>query len=240
MAALLQMMNVGMTASAIADAAGVSENTVSNWLAKLRSGRTFTLGALACSRLINAKIPETGKVGTTGPRRMLRALARIGWSCEELTRRVNANGRTIGEHTLWSIRSGRTERVRAWVANEITALYRELQMTPGGSEQTVRLAIANDWASPLAWDDDAIDDPAARPVGVITAAWDPAGHDDARIERRINGDRTIKLHKGESVEVVRRMLATGHTQTAIRRITGLKPERYTAEIRATRELEEVA
>lgn len=227
MAALLQMMNAGMTAPAIADATGISENTISNWLAKLRSGRTFKLGARACSLLVNAKIPETGMVGTVGPRRMLRSLARIGWSCDELTRRINANGRTIGEHTLWSIRNGRTQRVRAWVANEICALYRDLEMTPGASEQSVRLAAAKNWPGTLAWDEDTIHDPNARPRG---AGQEPHRHrgdvDEVAVIRAMAGDRTVGLSKADRAEVSRRLRAQGWSFAAIEAHTGLKADRY--------------
>lgn len=235
MAALQKMMNAGMAASAIADATGIGENTISNWLAKLRAGHTFRLGAKPCALLVAARIPENGMVGTTGPRRMLQALARMGWSCDELTRRIRANGNEIGTNTLHAIRVGKTDRVRAWVANAITSLYQDLEMTPGGSKQTVSLAIANRWPGPLAWDEDTIGNPDTEPQGVPTSSWQPGVIDESRIERRINGDRTVRLHKGETVEVVRRMLAAGHSQTAIQRLTGVKAERYMPEIRAERQ-----
>lgn len=227
MAALLQMMNAGMVASAIADATGIGEHTVSNWLAKLRAGKTFKLGAQACSLLVTAKVPENGMVGTTVPRRMLQALARIGWSCDELTRRIRANGRTIGTNTLHAIRSGRTQRVRAWVANEITALYRDLEITPGPSKQTVRLAVANGWAGTLAWDEDTILDPNARPVGtrdLHQATGDEI--DEAAVLRRMAGDKQVYLTKADRAEVVRRMRAAGWSIQAIEDHTGIKADRY--------------
>ena len=232
MAVLHRMIAAGMTAPAIADATGVSENTASNWLAKIRTGKTFRLGPAACHLLVNAKTPTDGYVGTTGPRRMLQALARIGWSCDELTRRVREHGHTVGGNTLHAVRTGKTERVRAWLANDITELYRALQWTTGQSDQSIRIAIANNWASPLAWEDDTIHDPATRPVGLVTTADPPAIIDESRIQRRIDGDRTVRLHKGESAEVVRRMLANGFTGRQINRRTGIKTERYTPQIRA--------
>lgn len=227
MAALLQMMNTGMTAPAIADATGISENTISNWLGKLRAGGTFRLGARACYLLTEAKIPELGLVGAAVPRRMLQALARIGWSCDELTRRVRAHGKTIGTNTLHSIRAGNTQRVRAWVANEITALYHELEMTPGQSDQTIRIAIARRWASPLAWDDDTIDDPKARPAGV-RGSGRPHRHevDEVAVLRAMHGDRTVNLTKAERTEVSLHLRADGWSFERIEAHTGLKAERY--------------
>lgn len=238
MAALRRMMEAGMTAPAIADAAGVPENTASNWLAKLRAGRSFRLGAEACRRLVTAKPPANGYVGTTIPRRMLQALARIGWSCDELTRRIHAAGHPMGRNTLHAIRAAKTQRVRAWVANDIAALYRELEMTPGTSDQTIRLATAQHWPGPLSWDN--IADPDERPTGLRTSRDEAAILDEAAIERRIAGDRSIRLHKNETAEVVRRLRAAGISSRTILRDYGIKAERYTAQIRTTQQNEEVA
>lgn len=54
----------------------------------------------------------------------------------------------------------------------------------------------------------------------------PAGYDEARVQRRILGDRSIRLHKGEAEEVVRRLLAKDWSANQIRRHTGLQPDRY--------------
>lgn len=225
MVVLERLVASGMTATAIADAVGISRNTASNWLAKIRTGRSFKLGPEACRRLVNAKTPTDGFVGTTVPRRMLQALGRIGWSCDELNRRIRSRGRTLGDTTLHSIRTDKTLRVHAWLANDITELYEALQGTPGQSAQTIRVAIAYNWAPPLAWEDNAISDPNAAPVGLVVGR-EPAGYDQSRVERRVNGDRTVRLHKGESEEVVRRLLAAGASTLTISRDYGIKAERY--------------
>lgn len=225
MAILQQMADSGWTAPAIASATGVSENTVSNWLAKIRNGRTFKLGPAACQQLVHAGRPTEGFVGTEIPRRMLRALARIGWGCGVLTDRLRAKGHTIGGATLDSIRGGRTARVHTWLANAITDLFLELELQPRESRQTVGFAIAEGWPGPFAWDEDTLYDPHARPRGI-----DPrraaAVIDDAAIERVIAGDRNVKLYKGETEEVVRRLIAAGVTTNVIRNDYGIKAERY--------------
>lgn len=50
-------------------------------------------------------------------------------------------------------------------------------------------------------------------------------YDEARVIRRAHGER-ISLSVSEAAEVVRRLFIGGHTLADIRRITGLKPERY--------------
>lgn len=225
MSLLQQWDDAGWTALAIASATGVSENTVSNWLAKIRTGRTFKMGPAACQKLVHAGRPTNGFIGAAIPRRMLRALARIGWACEALTAQLRARGHSIGAVTLHCIRSGRTARVHTWLANAITDLYLELELQPRNSRQTVDFAIAANWPGPLAWDEDTLYDPTARPQGTnLKKAC--AVIDDAAIERVIAGDRSVKLYKGETEEVVRRLLAAGVTTHAINANYGIKAERY--------------
>lgn len=169
------------------------------------------------------------RVDATGTRRRIRALIRMGWRYKDMDSWLGY--RSANTHNL---NRSDTLHVHLETAGAVKRMYDELSMRIGPSVRNRAVAERWGWASPLAWDDDTIDDPAARPVGVLTSAWDPAGYDDSRIERRIAGDRSVRLHKTESVEVVRRMLAAGHSQSAIRRLTGLKTERYMPQIRAER------
>lgn len=220
-AALRRMIDARMTHRAIATAAGVEPNTVSGWLAKLRQDQPLLLGHAACQKLLHAQAPTDGYMSTVIPRRKLRALARIGWSCDELTRRLQESGFAVGINTLWAIRKGHTGLIHTWLANEISNLYQRLEMTPGPSRQTVRIAVRDKWPGGLAWDD--IDDANEKP-SVVDAAV--VGYDESRVERRIAGDLTFRMHKGESAEVVRRLLADGMTTTQILRDYGIKAERY--------------
>jgi transposase len=229
LAILRRMMESGMTAPAIASAVDVSENTASNWLAKLRTGKPLQLGAVACQKLANAKPPTDGFIGSLIPRRMLRALGRIGWSCDHLTRDLRSHGVTIGEHTLWAVRNGRTDRVRAQLANQIADLYSDLQMTPGPSDQTIRLATADKWPGPLSWDD--INDPNAKPVGVTGRYIVGDYIDEAAVVRRMAGDR-VTLTKEERIEVVRRLRVAEWTFNQIEEHTGLNVDRYIAREKA--------
>lgn len=70
--------------------------------------------------------------------------------------------------------------------------------------------------------------------GGVTAAEQPSNYDEARIRRRMLGDRSIHLHKGEPAEVVRRLLEKRWTANEIRRRTGIKPERYIRQIELER------
>lgn len=158
----------------------------------------------------------------TGTRRRIRALMRIGWSAELIAQHAG-----VGKSWIQSL-SGRAtlKLVHRATRDRIARVYDELSGRPGPSREVVKHAIRLGYVSPLAWEYLDIDDPNAEPVGVDDGQWRPAGYDESRVERRINGDRTIRLHKGESAEVVRRMLADGISSAQINRLTGIKVERY--------------
>jgi len=174
------------------------------------------------------------RVDPTGTRRRIRALIRMGWRYSDMDQWLGY--RSANTHNL---NRSDTQLVHIDTAEAVKRMYDALSMHVGPSARNRAIATRKGWPSPLAWDDDAIDDPAAQPVGMIQR-YEPSGFDESRVQRRIAGDRTVRLHKGESVEVVRRMLADGWTQNGIRRHTGLKPDRYMAEIRAVQAMEVAA
>lgn len=220
----------------LATATGMRRGTI----LKLRS-RTAGPNSIVLLATRTAVLTSYRQAATPiGLARRLQAVTAMGWSMS-----VVAEGTPFTMDAYKRVRRGTS---RMFVQHElgecIIAAYEKYGMKPApdsrSSARTRKWAEAKGWRTALAWDDDTIDDPNARADGGITLAWDPAGYDESRVERRINGDRSIRLHKGESVEVVRRMLADGRTQNEIRRVTGLKPERYLAEIRATQLEQEVA
>lgn len=96
-------------------------------------------------------------VPAAGTRRRLQALAAIGWSSREVARRLGVTPQTL--RRLY----GQTS-VLTSTRDRVAALYDELSMTPGSNRTTVTWAVRRGWAPPLAWDDDRIDDPAAKPA----------------------------------------------------------------------------
>lgn len=110
-------------------------------------------------------------VDATGTVRRIRALHALGYSRLDLATRLG-----MFENNLPRIgRSGVVYRV---VAEKVTALYDELSMIPGPSARAVAHAARKGWVPPLAWDDDSIDDPAARPYVAprrgLRDGWDEA------------------------------------------------------------------
>jgi transcriptional regulator with XRE-family HTH domain len=97
----------------------------------------------------------------TGVTRRLQALAAIGWSAQDVADRLGVTERAV---QMW--RSGHYPTVRPETAATVDRLYEELQGTPGPSPRSRENATRSGWAPPLAWEDDAIDNPAAQPTGV--------------------------------------------------------------------------
>jgi DNA (cytosine-5)-methyltransferase 1 len=97
-------------------------------------------------------------VDVTGTRRRIRALARIGWSLHEVARRLGVPVQSLSRAHRHS------GHVRLATAQKVAALYDELSMTPGPSVHARCHAERQGWPPPLAWDDDDIDNPTARPA----------------------------------------------------------------------------
>lgn len=99
-----------------------------------------------------------GWMSATGTARRIRALLAIGWTHEHLHA---ATGIATRRHV-----KGDKGRVTRRTHEAIAGLYDRLSMTPGPSEQNRARARRLGWVPPLAWDDELIDDPTARPRGV--------------------------------------------------------------------------
>jgi len=83
----------------------------------------------------------------------------LGWSGREVAKRL---GR-LDPQTYYYITNGRNTTVRARTADDIRRLYDQLWDQPGPSQRTRIWAEQQGFALPLAWDDEEIDDPAAKP-----------------------------------------------------------------------------
>jgi hypothetical protein len=95
----------------------------------------------------------------TGTTRRLQALMAIGYTQAALCRAMQLNAshlnRLINGHLGYKVNAGTAAKVKD--------VYRQLSMTPGPHDRARRFAKARGWAPPLAWDEDTIDDPAAKP-----------------------------------------------------------------------------
>lgn len=104
------------------------------------------------------------RIDETGTLRRLQALATMGWLPAEIAKRT-----PLSKHTFFNMRPGR--RVTAAVARTVRDFYQEYADKPaedcGVTLRAARYArtwaAARNFAAPIAWDDDTINDPNACP-----------------------------------------------------------------------------
>lgn len=153
-----------------------------------------------------------------GTRRRIRALRRIGWRIEDIAAAAGIPHDTI-KRLLATQRAGTT--VRAGTAAAVAKAYDQLSMTLGNHPHAARHAIRGDWPPPLAWDDDSIDDPDAKPYKARRKGADPELRevDPIVVERAMKGQR-VKANDAERVEILRLWLDSGRTRTALENLQG--------------------
>lgn len=158
-------------------------------------------------------------VPSVGTIRRIHALQRLGWTADLIAAHGPwASGDAVAEFT-------KRPRINRRNAEFIADIYDLLSMQLGPSDLTRRHAERQRWAPPLAWDDDQLDDPTARPS---TSRRGTAADaiDEGAVERILAGERGVNANHVTRVEVVRRWDATGRSRASLARITGWKPERY--------------
>jgi transcriptional regulator with XRE-family HTH domain len=111
-------------------------------------------------------------VDATGARRRLRALVAIGWAQIQLAERLG-----LTPNNFWTLIHGQPN-ITAARRRAVAELYDELWDKPPAdgalARKSRRYAQRQGWVSPLAWDDDEIDNPAAEPTGVRPDTIDQA------------------------------------------------------------------
>lgn len=157
---LERLLSKGLRQSDICRNSGVSPATVS----ELLSGRSNRISRRNAQALLSVHPSTKGElVPSVGTIRRARALVAIGWSFGEIEQRA---GLCPGYFRMMSFESKQRRSVRVETAEAVKAAYAEMSMTPGPSGRQRSFARNRGWAPPLAWDDDAIDDPAAKPHGL--------------------------------------------------------------------------
>lgn len=176
---LRRLMAKGFSRDAIACLTGVPASTIDNLLygAPIIGRPPTTRISVDTGRALLAAAPTLDDyparalVDATGTRRRLQALAALGWPVREVAARVG-----MSRINLWQ--DMQRARVLAGTARSVRDVYNELwdESPPRGTRaerisvaKTLAHARARGWPSPLAWDDDTIDDPAAKPRGVSNA-----------------------------------------------------------------------
>lgn len=171
------LREAGMGLPAIAEAAGMDTRLTARLLTRKH------VQARTVRRILVIK-PDPAYIDATGTRRRIQALMRIGWPLDELAKRAGTTHARVVAY--------RGTRVHQRTAAKIRVLYDELSMIPGPSAISAQRAAAKGWPPPLAWDEAAIDNPAAAPEGMRT--------------RRLRRTADVAEDAGE-------LLARGYTRT---------------------------
>lgn len=137
---------------------------------------------------------EGGYIAALGSTRRLRALYALGHHVH-----VIAHETGLARTTIHGFTTGSWTRIQPRHAAAIRAAYDRLSMSLGTSWQTWKTAQENNWAPPLAWDDETIDDPAARPRrGKARAQCDI---DEVAVLRALRGE-PVPLNSRERTRAV--------------------------------------
>ena len=203
-----RLLELGLTKEAIARAAGIAPGHAARI--------AFDSPADPPKRLIDRRVeravlavthmphPRQAVCLAIGARRRAEALAALGWS---MTWQAQQLGKATANYC------GEISKTRVsyptWVA--VRDLYDQHCMTLGPSTKAASIAKARGWVPPLAWDDDAIDDPAAQPA---TEAGPSDDVDELAIERALAG-ANVTLTDAERLIVVTRLVADGLSDAAI-------------------------
>lgn len=159
------LLDAGWTRRRISAAAGVNEHTI--WfLESRRQVWCTTSDAIMNIPIWGAAVgEENGHVPAVGTRRRLRSLEALGYSRTEIATRIGRSMKSLSDIMNTDDAPG----VYMATANRVDAIWRELQLRPppvGATANRARnRAEARGWPPPMAWDEDAIDDPAAAPYG---------------------------------------------------------------------------
>ena len=162
-----QLTAAGYSLDAIAKTAGITYPHAKSIATQRR------VSAEVARRILTSPIPDRGTVDPAPTNRRVAALVCAGWSIEHLARRCGvARPSLTVSH----------QRKTVAVAGRVAAVYEELwdKQPPDDTPQDRRVALRNrrrairlGYAPALAWDDGygphGIDNPAATPIGMVTA-----------------------------------------------------------------------
>src|SRR6478609_2692054 len=162
---LRRLVAEGYGVDLLATVLGVSDNTINGLI---NGGRTDRERAARIRTLTRQEIltaaPERCHVPTIGAQRRIHALMRIAWSKSAI-----ANNNRSMLRIIQGACTGESRYMLAGTHRFIADRYDTLSMKEGPSPIVRRISERRGYPSPLAWDDDDLDDPAAlpalRPIG---------------------------------------------------------------------------
>lgn len=194
---------MGMPLGLIAERAGVSGRCITELLAYRSSQLTpYVNDALLGVTYVAPKPRAVDHVDPTGTRRRIQALIAIGWTFDDLAAQMGFSDRNLSRTIGASFVTVRVERT---VRDVYDRLWHVVPADSIGSRRARRRAHVEGWLPPLAWDDDIIDDPKAKPdMKAIASLRAPAitRFEEDAIDAALAGDKP-RLSPVERAEAVR-------------------------------------
>jgi hypothetical protein len=213
---LHELLRAETSLRGIAEVAGIPVTVV----ARVANGRQPTVTRRIATALLEVTTADltrrpnpAGFVPKVGAVRRIRALQAIGHCARDIAAATNLTERDV---YLIVNQAGRWITQARWDA--VTDAYDRLSMTPGHSAKARAIAAAAGYPQPLAWEEEAIDDPTAGPV---EAGEDALTVDEVAVEAAMSGRRPHGLREAERVEVVRRLAQQGWSDQGIGRQLGV-------------------
>lgn len=227
------LVMAGMTAAAIAAAAGIDLSTVRNIMnrrAPRKRNTLFRIYPATAEKLLAVEpdlttVPDGHRVDSRGARRRLQALGLKGWAIKSLADRCDLDRHKLDRVLI-------SPHVFSSTNRAITALFEELwdKEPPADTPTqravrtiTIRRAQAEGWLPALAWDDIDLDD-APADVDSETEIVD-----EVAVELALRGER-VQLTTYERQVVIDRASETGVYTSAIAPLLGITP-RHVARLR---------
>lgn len=159
----LDLMAAGMGCKTVAKEAGISKGIIQRliWGGPDRGpSKRITRAHSDAILATGLRVTDHYRVDALGTIRRLQALSAAGWKHETM-----AGWLAMSPKNFTRLICGRQGHVAAWRARRAAALYEQRWQGPDGHPGPTARAAREGWAPPLAWDDDTIDDPDARPAG---------------------------------------------------------------------------
>lgn len=220
----------GMSYTVIAEASGISRNTVER-IGRGQRGRVHANTADAILTVTGQRRKRIDSIPAVGTARRIQALCVLGWSIVEQARRVRTSPSAV-----WVIAHGRQPAVSPGFAARVAAVYDEMYAVDPAPSQYVRAtqktAAKYGWRGHEAWTDATIDDPDAQPLELA-----PEALDEVAVQRAIAGDRVAvaALNRAERLEAARLLVCRGDGVSAVSRhlrVSGFTASRLIGKVRA--------